>query len=73
MARLCRLGCGQTLPRYKVPDAFYQWPATDPNSFKIDRARFRRLALEGPKTPLVSTNFSSRTASQPTEGPGGGA
>ena len=64
---------GQTLPRYKVPDAFYQWPATDPNSFKIDRARFRRLALEGPKTPLVATNFSSRTASQPTEGPGGGA
>ena len=57
----------QTLPRYKVPDAFYQWPPTDPNTFKIDRGRFRRLALEGPKTPLVSTDFSSGTPSQPTE------
>ncbi len=43
---------GQTLPRYKVPDAFYQWPDTDPDTFKIDRARFRRLAVEGPKAPL---------------------
>ena len=43
---------GQTLPRYKVPDAFYQWPDTDPNTFKIDRARFRRLAVDGPKAPL---------------------
>ena len=56
----------QTLPRYKVPDAFYQWPETDPNTFKIDRGRFRRLALEGPTAPLVSTDFSSGT-SQPTE------
>ncbi len=54
---------GRTLPRYKVPDAFYQWPAADPNSFKIDRARFRRLALEGPTAPLDGR----------TEGPGGGA
>ena len=43
---------GQTLPRYKVPDAFYRWPATDANAFKVDRARFRRLALDGPKTRL---------------------
>ncbi len=43
---------GRTLPRYKVPDAFYQWPDTDPNTFKIDRARFRRLAVDGPKAPL---------------------
>ena len=57
----------QTLPRYKVPDAFYQWPPTDPNTFKIDRGRFRRLALEGPTAPLVSTDFSSGTPSQPTE------
>lgn len=42
----------RTLPRYKVPDAFYQWPDTDPNTFKIDRARFRRLAVDGPKAPL---------------------
>ena len=43
---------GQTLPRYKVPDAFYRWPDTDPNTFKIDRARFRRLAVDGPKASL---------------------
>ncbi len=43
---------GRTLPRYKVPDAFYQWPDTDPNTFKIDRARFRRLAVDGPKASL---------------------
>ncbi len=43
---------GQTLPRYKVPDAFYQWPETDAHNFKIDRARFRRLALDGPRVPL---------------------
>ncbi len=40
---------GRTLPRYKVPDAFYQWPETDTHDFKVDRARFRRLALDGPK------------------------
>ena len=44
----------QTLPRYKVPDAFYEWPATEANAFKIDRARFRRLAAEGPTVPLGS-------------------
>ena len=43
---------GRTLPRYKVPDAFYQWPDTDANAFKIDRGRFRRLALDGPKARL---------------------
>ena len=43
---------GQTLPRYKVPDAFYQWPDADANAFKIDRGRFRRLALDGPKATL---------------------
>ena len=42
---------GRTLPRYKVPDVFYRWPDTDPNTFKIDRARFRRLAEEGLKVP----------------------
>ena len=42
---------GRTLPRYKVPDAFYQWPETDAHDFKVDRARFRRLALDGPKAP----------------------
>ena len=54
---------GRTLPRYKVPDAFYRWPSTDPNSFKIDRSRFRRLAVNGPAAPLGGQ----------TEGPGGGA
>lgn len=43
---------GQTLPRYKVPDAFYQWPETDAHDFKVDRARFRRLALDGLRAPL---------------------
>ena len=43
---------GHTLPRYKVPDAFYQWPAAEANAFKVDRARFRRLAAEGPRVPL---------------------
>lgn len=43
---------GQTLPRYKVPDAFYRWPAAEANAFKVDRARFRRLAVEGPRVPL---------------------
>ena len=43
---------GQTLPRYKVPDAFYQWPAAEANAFKVDRARFRRLAVDGPTAPL---------------------
>jgi len=43
---------GQTLPRYKVPDAFYQWPAAEANAFKVDRARFRRLAVDGPRVPL---------------------
>ena len=41
-----------TLPRYKVPDAFYQWPAAEANAFKVDRARFRRLAVDGPRVPL---------------------
>ena len=43
---------GQTLPRYKVPDAFYQWPDAEANAFKIDRGRFRRLALDGPRVLL---------------------
>ncbi len=43
---------GRTLPRYKVPDAFYEWPEGDLRAFKIDRARFRRLALHGPKVRL---------------------
>ena len=34
----------RTLPRYMVPDRFLGWPETDRDSFKIDRARFRRLA-----------------------------
>ena len=42
----------RTLPRYKVPDAFYQWPAAEANVFKVDRARFRRLAVEGRRVPL---------------------
>ena len=54
---------GRTLPRYKVPDAFYQWPETDAHDFKVDRARFRQLALDGPKAPL----------GQRSEGSGGGA
>jgi len=38
---------GRTLPRYKIPDAFYEWPAADDSAqLKIDRARFRGLALE---------------------------
>ena len=37
----------RTLPRYKVPDAFYDWPAAEESTqLKIDRAWFRRLALE---------------------------
>ena len=36
----------RSLPDYKVPDRFLAWPDTDRESFKIDRARFRRLALE---------------------------
>ena len=42
----------RTLPRYKVPDAFYQWPVTEANAFKIDRGRFRGLAVDGPRVPL---------------------
>lgn len=42
----------QTLPRYKVPDAFYEWPPSEANAFKVDRARFRRLAAEGPRLAL---------------------
>ena len=42
----------QTLPRYKVPDAFYEWPPSEANAFKVDRARFRRLAAEGPRSAL---------------------
>ena len=41
----------QTLPRYKVPDRFLPWPVADGDSFKIDRARLRRLALEGQTEP----------------------
>lgn len=37
----------ETLPKFKVPDAFYPWPEnSDPAQLKVDRARFRRLALE---------------------------
>lgn len=34
----------RTLPRYLVPDRILEWPDADRDSFKIDRARFRRLA-----------------------------
>ncbi len=47
-----------TLPRYKVPDAFYRWPDADPDTFKIDRARFRRLALDGPRVPLECSDLA---------------
>ena len=53
---------GRTLPRYKVPDAFYRWPDTEAHAFKVDRAQLRRLAVEGPKTAL---------GPQHEEGPGG--
>ena len=33
-------------------DAFYQWPTAEANAFKVDRARFRRLAVDGPRAPL---------------------
>lgn len=36
----------RSLPGYKVPDRFLAWPDTDRESFRIDRARLRRLALE---------------------------
>ena len=36
----------RTLPRYKVPDRFLAWPDTDRETLKIDRDRFRRLALD---------------------------
>ena len=36
----------RSLPSYKVPDRFHAWPDTARDTFKIDRARFRRLALE---------------------------
>ena len=36
----------RTLPRYMVPDKFHVWPDTGADTFKIDRARFRRLARE---------------------------
>lgn len=36
----------RTLPRYKVPDRFYEWPHMDREIYKVDRARFCRLALE---------------------------
>ena len=39
----------QTLPGYMIPIAFYHWPDSEHEGMKIDRARFRRLALEGPK------------------------
>ena len=41
----------RTLPRYKIPDSFHEWPDIEPDSFKIDRTRFRRLALEARKPP----------------------
>ncbi len=53
---------GETLPRYKVPDAFYQWPETDVHNFKIDRARFRRLALDGPTAPLGASELAGGSA-----------
>lgn len=36
----------RVLPRRKVPDRFHAWPDIDRATFKIDRARFRRIALE---------------------------
>ena len=35
----------RSLPRYKVPDRFLAWPDTDRDTLKIDRDRFRLLAL----------------------------
>lgn len=36
----------QSLPKFKVPDAFYDWPQeSDPAALKVDRSHFRRLAL----------------------------
>ena len=42
----------RTLPRYMVPDRFHAWPDTGGDTFKVDRARFRRLALEAQARPL---------------------
>lgn len=37
----------QTLPRYMIPRAFYEWPAgAAPEELKVDRAYFRELAME---------------------------
>lgn len=37
----------RSLPRYKIPDTFYEWPAVEESTqLKIDRAWFRRLAIE---------------------------
>jgi len=37
----------EILPRFKIHDAFYEWPKeSDPARLKVDRAHFRRLALE---------------------------
>lgn len=63
----------RTLPRYKVPDAFYQWPDTDPGTFKIDRARFRRLAVDGPKTPLEPSGPAPSPGLRPPSSRGRGA
>lgn len=42
----------QILPGYMIPIAFYDWPDSESEGMKIDRTRFRRLALEGPKETL---------------------
>ena len=42
----------RTLPRDKVPDMFHEWPDADADTFKVDRARFRRLALERRRASL---------------------
>ncbi|MBX6764085.1 MAG: o-succinylbenzoate--CoA ligase [Rubrobacteraceae bacterium] len=36
----------ETLPGFKVPDAFYPWPSGLPEGMKVDRGLFRRLARE---------------------------
>ena len=42
-----RASLGETLPRFKVPVAFYEWPAeASTESAKIDRALFKKLASE---------------------------
>ncbi len=60
---------GQTLPRYKVPDAFYQWPAAEAHAFKVDRARFRRLAVDGPRAPLADSEGTPSPSGDPDPAP----